>query len=150
MTCHYVSCWRLKFVGRTTVSFDVVVGSAGRLAWVISGFGLSLGKHPPRTYYGKGFAAVPPSGRGRFLEFLSVFAVFGRFPGAPGRLSYPPDPILGSAFSSMTKCLAIAVNASTSGGVVPLYFRASRATGGPDNGTTGVCEINSYRSPLNS
>jgi hypothetical protein len=30
------------------------------------------------------------------VEFLSVFAVFGCFPWAPGRLSYPPGPTLES------------------------------------------------------
>ncbi len=33
--------------------------------------------------YGEGFDAGPPSGRGRVLEFLWVFAVFGRFLGLP-------------------------------------------------------------------
>ncbi len=31
-------------------------------------------------------------------EFLLVFGVVGRFPWAPGWLSYPPGPILGSVF----------------------------------------------------
>ena len=36
--------------------------------------------------------------RGRILEFLSVFVVFGRFLWVSGLLSHPPGPILGFVF----------------------------------------------------
>ena len=40
---------------------------------------------PHSYYYGKGFDTGPPSGRGRVLEFLWVFEVFGSFPWAPSK-----------------------------------------------------------------
>ncbi len=42
--------------------------------------------------HGKCFEIGPPSGRARVPEFLWVFAVFGRFPWASGRLSLPSQP----------------------------------------------------------
>ena len=48
--------------------------------------------------YGKGFDTETLELRGRVPEFLKVFEGFGRFPWAPGRLSYPPGLILGSVF----------------------------------------------------
>ncbi len=48
--------------------------------------------------YGKGVDTQTLLGRGKVPEFLWVFEVFGRFPSVSGRVSYPPGPILGSAF----------------------------------------------------
>ncbi len=43
--------------------------------------------------YGKDFDAETLVGRGRVLEFLLVFVVFGGFPSGSGRVSYPLGPI---------------------------------------------------------
>jgi hypothetical protein len=48
--------------------------------------------------YGEGADKETLLGRGRVLEFLSVFGFLGRFPLGFGFVSYPPGPILKTVF----------------------------------------------------
>ena len=53
---------------------------------------------PARMDTVRALIQVPLKSRAWVPVFLVVFDVFGRFPWAPGRLSYPPGPTLGPVF----------------------------------------------------
>jgi hypothetical protein len=53
--------------------------------------------------YGKGFDTGPPQAGAGSLSFSGFSGCLVVFLGAPGRLSYPPGPILGSVF--LLRCL---------------------------------------------